>query len=151
MNKSAPLQVWRNSSRCESKTVRVSSLPMDEALRRRVIDALYAATWGGGPGITDPEVVARVLDEVGLPGAKAIAEANSTEGKERVKEATRAAQGQRVFGVPSMLVDGEVFWGLDSFAHVEQRLRGEDPITPELLQRYVSVRPSAQRPAAKQS
>jgi 2-hydroxychromene-2-carboxylate isomerase len=129
--------------------LRVASLPMDSALRRRVIDALFAATWGGGPGVTDPEVVAGLVEAAGLPGADAIAQASSAEGKARVKDATAAAQAKRVFGVPSMFVDDELFWGFDSFVHVEQRLRGEDPITPELLQRYVSVRPSAQRPAGQ--
>jgi hypothetical protein len=50
-----------------------------------------------------------------------------------------------VFGVPSCVVDGEVFWGLDSLPHLARHLDGADPVTPDLLDRWAGLRPSASR------
>ena len=35
---------------------------------------------------------------------------------------TASAEAEGVFGVPSMLLDGELFWGLDSLPTLEWRL-----------------------------
>jgi len=105
--------------------LRVSSLPMPAGQQRALIDALYAATWGGGPGVTDPAVVARIATSVGLDGDAMIAQAGTTDAKERVKRQTDEAIAAGAFGVPSIVVDGELFWGYDSLANLEAFLRGE--------------------------
>jgi 2-hydroxychromene-2-carboxylate isomerase len=131
--------------------LRVASLPMADEVRFRLIDGLYKETWGGGSGITDPSVVATVATAAGLDGEAAVLAASLDEAKALVKANTAEAIALGVFGVPSVLVDGELFWGLDSFAHVERRLRGEDPITPEILAQLRDVQPSAVRPGSRSS
>lgn len=129
--------------------LRAASIEMPPAEKKCLIDALYLATWGGGPGITDPAVVAATLDAAGLNG-KAIVEGSSTpEVKARLKAQTDRALEIGIFGVPTMMVDGELFWGVDSLGFVEQRLRGEDPITPELLATFVDMPASAVRRQAE--
>ena len=44
-----------------------------------------------------------------------------------------------------MIVDGELFWGYDSFAHLEGFLRGEDPLQPGDLERWAHLPASAGR------
>jgi 2-hydroxychromene-2-carboxylate isomerase len=58
-------------------------------------------------------VVADRLDALGLPGAKLIDEAQSHETKEALRAQTERAVGLGIFGAPSFVADGELFWGND--------------------------------------
>jgi 2-hydroxychromene-2-carboxylate isomerase len=104
------------------------------------IDPLYNAVWGDGGGIDSPERVAAILGDDSL-----IARANEPAAKARLREATDAAIAAGVFGVPSMIADGELFWGCDSFGHLERFLEGNDPITPRDKEIYRALVPSATR------
>jgi 2-hydroxychromene-2-carboxylate isomerase len=125
--------------------LRVAGLPMDAAVRKRLIDALYVATWGGGGGVETPDKVAAVATSVGLDGAALVELASQPEAKEHLKRVTAEAIEANVFGVPTMRVDGELFWGFDSFAHLERCLRGEDPLRSLDLASFRDIRPSASR------
>jgi 2-hydroxychromene-2-carboxylate isomerase len=106
--------------------LRIASLPMDEATQRRVITAIYDATWATGAGIETPAQVVAALDGAGLPGAQLVERA--PEAKDELRRATEDAIAHGVFGVPTMRVDGELFWGVESFGHLERFLDGKDPL-----------------------
>src|SRR5262245_4689302 len=53
--------------------LRVSSLDMDDEAKRRLVDALFAATWGGGKGVESKEQVAAVVTSIGLDGEALVA------------------------------------------------------------------------------
>jgi 2-hydroxychromene-2-carboxylate isomerase len=125
--------------------LRLASLELAPAQQRRLIDLLYRATWGGGPGITDPSVVAGLLDQAGFAGEQLIAEAQSPASKQRVLDRGAEAIAAGVFGVPTMIVDGELFWGDDSFAELEQVLRGEDTLDRVGMARWAALPASADR------
>jgi 2-hydroxychromene-2-carboxylate isomerase len=129
--------------------LRISSLPLPRDTQRAIIDRFYAATWGDGPGVTDPETVATLVSECGIDGAKAIADATTTEAKERVRAQTERAVREGVFGVPTILVDGELFWGVDSLEHLDRFLAGEAPVDAKMLERWARVMPSSERKQAK--
>jgi 2-hydroxychromene-2-carboxylate isomerase len=129
--------------------LRVASLPMDERERKRVIDVLFRAVWAGGPGVTDAAAIARVVQEASLDGEKLVADAQATEAKERLRRQTEEAIGAGVFGVPSMVVDGELFWGYDDFPYLERFLSGDDPLDREELASWMQIRPSAIRKRSK--
>lgn len=128
--------------------LRVVSLPAAAARQRALIDALYAAVWGGGPGVTEPAEVARIADRVGFDGAALLAEAATADAKARVKRATDDAIAAGVFGVPSVVVDGELFWGLDSFANLEAFLDGGGAIDPALKAQWETLGASSTRKVA---
>jgi 2-hydroxychromene-2-carboxylate isomerase len=71
--------------------------------------------------------------------------AATDEAKQLLRLNTQQALEEGVFGVPSMTVDGEVFWGLDSFPHLEQYLAGEDPLDQVQLKKWESLPASATR------
>jgi 2-hydroxychromene-2-carboxylate isomerase len=128
--------------------LRISSLPTEPGARKRLVDALFLHTWGGaGDGIEGAARVAAIASGVGLDGASLVASANDPAVKARLKEATDAAIASGVFGVPTMLVDGEPFWGLDALPSLEMRLRGDDPVTDATLAAWSHIAPSAQRSA----
>ena len=112
--------------------LRVASLPMDAAEQRRLVDALYAATWLEGTGVDSPEAVAAAASRAGLDGPALVRAAQEPEAKTRLRAATEEAIARGVFGVPSVLADGELFWGTDALEHLEVFLRGEDPVPKDL-------------------
>lgn len=128
--------------------LRIASLPFTVEEQRRAIDVLFRATWGTGIGVTAPEVVATCLSEAGFDGDALVTSAGAAGIKALVRKNTDDAIARGVFGVPTLLVDGELFWGIDSFAHAARRLGGADPLTPELLASLRDVPASATRPRA---
>jgi 2-hydroxychromene-2-carboxylate isomerase len=101
---------------------------------RAVIDALFSAAWGQGRPIDSPEGVREALVRAGLDPSL-VERASEHETKRALAEATRAAIERGVFGVPTVEVRGERFWGLDVLSSLKAFLRGDDPITPELRAR----------------
>lgn len=127
--------------------LRVSALPLPADQKKVLVDALYRRTWGGGGGVEDEGGVAAALVEVGLPAAETLALATSAENKQRLKDNTAEALRDGVFGVPGMLVDGELFFGFHGgLMHLENFLAGKDPLAGMDLTRFSSIVPGATRP-----
>ena len=59
--------------------------------------------------------------------------------KQHLLQASREAIELGVFGVPTMIVDDELFWGTDSFPHLTRYLRGDDPVRPEDVEAWRAV------------
>ena len=125
--------------------LRVSSLPMANDARVRLVDALYAATWAGGGGVTEPDRVAAAASSIGLDGAAMVAAAASDDAKTRLRRQTDEAIALGTFGVPTLYVGDEMFWGYDSLPHLERFLRGELPGLSHRLQDWRDLPASAVR------
>jgi 2-hydroxychromene-2-carboxylate isomerase len=122
--------------------LRISSLPMDDAERTRLITGLFAAVWVHGQHVSEPEVVARVANEAGLDGGRLVAQAQEPEAKMRLRRQTDESIAAGVFGVPSMSVGDEVFWGYDDFPYLDTFLAGDDPL-PSLDAPQFNTAPAA--------
>lgn len=73
----------------------------------------YKAIWEDQLDLGDGATITKLADEAGLPGAKLVARAASDEiGAIYNKNRDEAIAGD-VFGSPSYVLDGEVFWGQD--------------------------------------
>ncbi|HEY1957256.1 MAG TPA: 2-hydroxychromene-2-carboxylate isomerase [Polyangiaceae bacterium] len=105
--------------------LRAASLDMTAAEKRRLVDVLYAAVWVNGHGVETPEKVAAIATRAGLDGEEIVRRASEQSAKDRLRKQTDDAIGAGVFGVPTMIADGEMFWGVDSLPHLERFLRGE--------------------------
>ena len=125
--------------------LRVSSLDLDGDTRRRLIDGLFRATWAESRDVSDETVVAEVADAAGLDGRAAVEQASSEPIKQRLRDQTDAAIAKGVFGVPTVEVGGEIFWGYDDLPMLERHLRGEDPLDEEKLAGWFSLKPTARR------
>ena len=80
-----------------------------EAFARAVFHAAYAL----GRDVADTDVLARILADIGLDVAATMACSSLDDVKARLREETAAAMKAGVFGAPSFVVDGELFWGAD--------------------------------------
>lgn len=111
--------------------LRASSLDMDEAARKRFITAMFDAVWVNRRHVSDPEVIAEIANEQGLDGADILTQAQSKQASEMLKQQTARAVEEGAFGIPTMMVEGEMFFGYDDFVYLDLFLKGEDPLTAE--------------------
>jgi 2-hydroxychromene-2-carboxylate isomerase len=86
-------------------------------------DTVFRAIWRDGKNMGDSEVVEQVLTEAGLPTAELLPLTQDAAVKGALAEATEAAVGRGLFGVPTMFVDGDMFFGQDRLDFIEERLR----------------------------
>ena len=127
--------------------LRASSLDLPADVRARLIDGLFRAVWVERRHVSEPQVVAEVATAAGLDGVALVERCAADEAKAALRDQTEAALDLGVFGIPSLLVRDEVFFGYDDFPFVELVLAGEDPLDAETLERWRSaqVTPSARR------
>lgn len=126
--------------------LRASSVVPDGADRARLVSALFRAVWSERRHASDPAVVAAVADAAGLDGTTVVAAAQADDAKQRLRAQTEAALAANVFGVPTVIVDGELFFGYDDFGFLERFLAGEDPLDgSEAVIWNGQQRPSAMR------
>lgn len=93
----------------------------DEAAMR-IAGAALAAVWAQQRDIAAPGVLAELLAEQGLP-AERLEQSQSQDVRARYDAQTQAAIDLNVFGAPSYVIDGELFWGQDRLDFVARRLR----------------------------
>lgn len=82
---------------------------------------VLAAVWAQERNIASETTLAELLSEAGLPASR-LAESHSQAVHERYLEATQRAIDAGVFGAPSYVIDGEIYWGQDRLDFVERRL-----------------------------
>lgn len=104
-----------------------------------LVHHLFRACWKDGRAIDTTEALRELMDEDTLK------QANSADAKQRVRQNTDEALARGVFGVPTVAVEGELFWGFDAFPHLERFLEGDDPIDARLVQRWENLPASASR------
>ncbi|MBB6123629.1 2-hydroxychromene-2-carboxylate isomerase [Sphingobium subterraneum] len=75
--------------------------------------ALYRAHWSEGRNISVMDTVLAVIAEQGLSPDDAKAALHSEPIKTALRNETTDAIAAGVFGSPTMIVDGEIFWGSD--------------------------------------
>jgi 2-hydroxychromene-2-carboxylate isomerase len=95
--------------------------------RVSAIHALFAAYWARGEDVSDPKVVIAALDAAGLDGAGLLARADDAAIKDDLRVRTDRAVEKGIFGVPTMFVEGEMFWGQDRLDWVERALTSLTP------------------------
>ena len=80
---------------------------------RRAAETVLKAVFGEGRDLTDQAVIADLAAQLGVADPqRALADAAV---KQRRRENTLWASAQGVFGVPTLLIGEELFWGHDAF------------------------------------
>jgi 2-hydroxychromene-2-carboxylate isomerase len=127
--------------------LRVSSLPLAPVTRSALVGALLEAVWARGLHVAEASVVAQCARDVGLDGDALVAEAATDAAKARVRAQTDAAIASGVFGVPTMQIGDELFWGYDDLPFLERQLAGSDPLDARAWQEWqaAATQPSATR------
>lgn len=77
------------------------------------VRAVYHANFAEDRNIIDRAAIAELLDGLGLPSADLLARGESEVAKDGLRMQTEEAQRLGIFGAPSFIVAGELFWGDD--------------------------------------
>jgi len=88
----------------------------------KYISAIFDAIWVHGQKADELGVLSEILQENELPVRKIREAMTNPDVKQDLKEQTKAAVRRGVFGVPSMFVGSEMFFGKNSLGNMEIEL-----------------------------
>lgn len=84
---------------------------------RYVVETIFRHVWQGRGDALEPQRLQALQAQLAPKRAT-----DSEEVKDQLKAYTDQAIAHGAFGVPSFVVDGQLFWGLDALAMVRERL-----------------------------
>ena len=124
--------MWRDMERlCAGYGIpfaRPSRFPRDGLLAARVaclaraeaehwlpefVRAVFRANFAEDREIGDALEIRSILESLDLPGEELIGRAQAPENKQRLRDETEQAMEIGIFGAPSFVAGGELFWGND--------------------------------------
>ena len=95
--------------------------------------ALMRACWAEDRDVADAATLKAVADGIGADGAGLIRKAETPEIYAEAEAETESAVQAQVFGAPSWIYRGELFWGQDRIDFLEDLVRGRREPIPEPL------------------
>ena len=137
--------MWRDLERiCEAEGIplrRPSVFPRSGLLAARVacrfadaawlpdfVREVYRANFAADLDISSPAVVEGCLACAGEDAKALIAEAQTPASKDLLREQTERAVQRDIFGAPSFVVGGELYWGNDRLEQALDRAAGPAPV-----------------------
>jgi len=122
--------MWRDMERLAAKYAipfrRPTKFPRSGLLAARVacagareawlpdfVRAVFRANFADDRDISRQETIAAILSELGLDAEAMLAAASTQANKDRLRAQTEEAAALGIFGAPSFVVNGELFWGND--------------------------------------
>jgi 2-hydroxychromene-2-carboxylate isomerase len=122
-----PLQHLRLAIACKS----------DPGAVKRIFDAL----WMSGGHANDPQAFSALTKALGVDPARL----SAADVKDALRRNTDEAVARGVFGVPSFVADGEVFWGADAVDFVGAFIRDSSVLRNEEMRRVDALPVGAAR------
>jgi 2-hydroxychromene-2-carboxylate isomerase len=97
---------------------------------RTAIQTIYQALWTTGANPADPPVIERLACQLGIP----LERLGDARVKDELRDNTERAAQSGVFGVPSLKVGEEVFWGSDAVEFAAAYLKNPGIVDDEMRQ-----------------
>ena len=85
---------------------------------------VYRRVWGEGASMIDLQMIEESVSQCSLSFHEYMAFVKSDAAEARYRQHTLAAHEAGVFGVPTMITDGQMWWGNDRFHFMEAHLKG---------------------------
>ena len=104
-----------------AKLIIAVDMAMGADAAMNISGAILSAVWSQQRNIADEKTLAELLHEQHLPAA-CLEQTYSQAVHERYESYTQMAIDAGVFGAPSYVLDGEIFWGQDRLDFVERAL-----------------------------
>lgn len=122
--------MWRDMERCCLKyglplrrptqfprnglmAARVACLASGEAWCPGFVRAVYHANFAEDRDISDPATIIAIVNDLGQSGREILARSQSPANKETLRAQTEQAVALGIFGAPTFVARGELFWGND--------------------------------------
>jgi len=112
----------------------------------RAAGTAFDFVFGRGLDVSDPAVLSDLARELGVGDVQAAI--NDPEVKQTLRRNTDWAIERNVFGVPTFIIDDEVFWGHDAFEMVLDYLRDPHPFRDAEMSRIDHLPVGVARPRA---
>jgi 2-hydroxychromene-2-carboxylate isomerase len=109
--------------------------------RPEAVQRIFDSIWTTGEDAADPARFLRLCSELGVDPASL----SSDEVKNRLRKNTEEAAARGVFGVPTFVVDGEVFWGADAVEFVNAFVSDRSVLRNDEMQRLDRLPVAASR------
>lgn len=88
----------------------------------RFVAPVFKAMWEDDKNISDPKVLAAVLDAAGLKGGDLVAAAQNPEVKQGLMDATQAVVDRGAFGLPTYFLGDDMYFGKDRVHVIDKRV-----------------------------
>ncbi len=95
---------------------RIACLHAEAPWLPEFVRSVYRANFAEDLDISEAPLLERRLDALGQSGAAILAQAQSPEAKDKLRAQTERAAALGIFGAPSFIAGGELFWGNDRLA-----------------------------------
>jgi 2-hydroxychromene-2-carboxylate isomerase len=112
-------------------------------LQPKVIETLWKAGWQKRIDMGEPDELLKVLKDAGLPAEELYEKSFSKESKVELKANIQEAISYGAFGVPTMVVGDELFWGNDAMEDLISFMNGRDLLNRDKLNELLSSTPRA--------
>jgi 2-hydroxychromene-2-carboxylate isomerase len=106
--------------------------------QKKLIDIFFRAAWEHGLDLGDSSVIEKLLLDNGFDKTSLMDKISSKEVKLELRSNIDRALKQEVFGVPSFIVDNELFWGNDSIKYLNMKLNHEDPLPKNEYEKFLN-------------
>ena len=111
--------------------------------QEKVIETLWKAGWQKRIDMGEPDELLAALEENGLNANELYERSFTKDAKVELKTNIHEAITKGAFGVPSFVVDEELFWGNDSLLDVQNYIEGKDRLDREKLALLLANTPRA--------
>ncbi|MBB6519990.1 2-hydroxychromene-2-carboxylate isomerase [Pseudoteredinibacter isoporae] len=118
--------------------LRIAAEENDIQQRHAIIDALMNAVWQEQKHISEEADVFEALEKAGLDANALIKQGLGKSASEQLKKNTNEAIEKGVFGVPTIIVGNDLFFGQDDYRYLELLLENKDPSKSEQAQEWLS-------------
>ncbi len=102
--------------------MRAAVFAKEKLWETKYIEVVFDAMWVQGKDMSDLKVVAHVLTEADLPVDDIMNAMKDIDVKSSLAEMTGAAVARGVYGLPTLFLEKEMFFGKDSLSDLEWRL-----------------------------
>jgi 2-hydroxychromene-2-carboxylate isomerase len=105
------------------------------------IRTIFDRLWTRGDDPTDPRLVAELCERLGVPAERLAAQ----DVKDALRAGTERAAARGVFGVPTLAIGDDMFWGSDALEFALAALDDPSLMSNEEMQRAAQVPSGADR------
>jgi len=93
--------------------------------RAGFIEALLPAIWEQGLDVTDADLLGKILAESSFDAQELLAKTQDPAIKQALIDNTEQAVERGAFGIPTMFVEGEIYFGKERLGQIEEQLASQ--------------------------
>ncbi|NVD29250.1 2-hydroxychromene-2-carboxylate isomerase [Parasphingorhabdus flavimaris] len=95
---------------------------LDPAKRAEFIETLLPPIWEQGLDVTDGETLGKILQDDGFDAADLLAQTQDPAVKQALIDNTENAVERGAFGIPTIYIDGEMYFGKERLDQIDDQL-----------------------------